>query len=153
MPGQRDIKPGATVARLSSLTIRNKYEAIERELGMNTSKADMMRLLKKRETSQDPQLEIQLAEAEAKVKSLTFQKNDLIAQYNLQSRFKSIDIGFLLDMPDRVLPTLVARRGSEVSTSQMTPSTSRLTSSGLPSASSRPACNRPMRLQRSASSR
>ena len=33
-----------------------------------------------------------------------------IAQYNLQSRFKSIDIGFLLAMPDRVLPTLVARR-------------------------------------------
>ena len=33
-----------------------------------------------------------------------------IARYNLQPRFRSIDIGFLLDMPDRVLPTLVARR-------------------------------------------
>ena len=33
-----------------------------------------------------------------------------IAQYNLQTRFRSIDIGFLLDMPDRVLPTLQARR-------------------------------------------
>ena len=33
-----------------------------------------------------------------------------IANYNLQARFRSIDIGFLLDMPGRVLPTLVARR-------------------------------------------
>ncbi|WP_125932518.1 DUF4153 domain-containing protein [Hymenobacter glacialis] len=33
-----------------------------------------------------------------------------IARYNLQARFRSIDIGFLLDMPGRVLPTLVARR-------------------------------------------
>jgi hypothetical protein len=33
-----------------------------------------------------------------------------IARYNLQSRFRSIDIGFLLDMPGRVLPTLLARR-------------------------------------------
>ncbi|WP_035565445.1 DUF4173 domain-containing protein [Hymenobacter sp. IS2118] len=33
-----------------------------------------------------------------------------IASYNLQARFRSIDIGFLLDMPGRVLPTLVARR-------------------------------------------
>ncbi|MBF9238334.1 DUF4173 domain-containing protein [Hymenobacter sp. BT683] len=33
-----------------------------------------------------------------------------IANYNLQSRFRSIDIGFLLNMPGRVLPTLVARR-------------------------------------------
>jgi len=33
-----------------------------------------------------------------------------IATYNLQSRFRTIDIGFLLDMPDRVLPTLLARR-------------------------------------------
>ena len=33
-----------------------------------------------------------------------------IARYNLQPRFRSIDIGFLLDMPDRVLPTLLARR-------------------------------------------
>jgi hypothetical protein len=33
-----------------------------------------------------------------------------IANYNLQARFRSIDIGFLLDMPGRVLPTLVAQR-------------------------------------------
>ena len=33
-----------------------------------------------------------------------------IAQYNLQPRFRSIDIGFLLDMPDRALPTVLARR-------------------------------------------
>jgi hypothetical protein len=33
-----------------------------------------------------------------------------IAEYNLQPRFRSIDIGFLLNMPDRVLPTLQARR-------------------------------------------
>ena len=85
LPGQRDIKPGATVARLSSLTIRNKYEAIERELTTNVGKAEMLRLLKKRETTQDTQNDIQLAEAEAKVKQLTYQKNDLIAQYNLQT--------------------------------------------------------------------
>lgn len=30
--------------------------------------------------------------------------------YNLQPRFRSIDIGFLLDLPDRTLPTLLARR-------------------------------------------
>ncbi|MDO7846907.1 DUF4173 domain-containing protein [Hymenobacter sp. M29] len=33
-----------------------------------------------------------------------------MAKYNLQPRFRSIDIGFLLTMPDRVLPTLQARR-------------------------------------------
>ena len=33
-----------------------------------------------------------------------------IAQYNLQARFSSIDIGFMLDMPARTLPTLLARR-------------------------------------------
>ena len=33
-----------------------------------------------------------------------------IASYNLQARFRSVDVGFLLDMPGRVLPTLVARR-------------------------------------------
>lgn len=33
-----------------------------------------------------------------------------IAEYNLQPRFASIDISFLLEMPGRVLPTLVARR-------------------------------------------
>ncbi len=32
-----------------------------------------------------------------------------MAQYNLQPRFRSVDIGFLLDMPGRVLPTLLAR--------------------------------------------
>ncbi|HEX8656953.1 MAG TPA: DUF4173 domain-containing protein [Hymenobacter sp.] len=33
-----------------------------------------------------------------------------IAQYNLQPRFRNIDIGFLLNMPGRVLPTLVTQR-------------------------------------------
>jgi hypothetical protein len=33
-----------------------------------------------------------------------------IAKYNLQTRFRNIDIGFLLDMPGRVLPELVAHR-------------------------------------------
>jgi hypothetical protein len=33
-----------------------------------------------------------------------------IAGYNLQRRFPSLDIGFLLDMPGRVLPVLQARR-------------------------------------------
>ena len=33
-----------------------------------------------------------------------------IARYNLQPRFRSIDVGFLLDMPARVLPTVLARR-------------------------------------------
>jgi hypothetical protein len=33
-----------------------------------------------------------------------------MTQYNLQPRFRSVDIGFLLDMPDRALPTLLARR-------------------------------------------
>jgi hypothetical protein len=33
-----------------------------------------------------------------------------MAEYNLQARFRSIDIGFLLAMPNRVLPTLQARR-------------------------------------------
>ncbi len=33
-----------------------------------------------------------------------------IARYNLQPRFAHIDVGFLLDMPGRVLPTLLERR-------------------------------------------
>ena len=33
-----------------------------------------------------------------------------IARYNLQPRFQTIDIGFLLDMPGRVLPVLLERR-------------------------------------------
>ena len=33
-----------------------------------------------------------------------------MAEYNLQPRFRTIDIGFLLDMPGRVLPTLLARQ-------------------------------------------
>jgi hypothetical protein len=32
-----------------------------------------------------------------------------IARYNLQTRFQSLDIGFLLDMPPRVLPVLAER--------------------------------------------
>ncbi|WP_210520522.1 DUF4153 domain-containing protein [Hymenobacter terricola] len=43
-----------------------------------------------------------------------------IAEYNLQPRFASIDIGFLLNMPDRVLPTLVARRAVLNRTAQLT---------------------------------
>ena len=35
-----------------------------------------------------------------------------IAEYNLQARFRSVDIGFLLAMPGRTLPTLVAHRGA-----------------------------------------
>ena len=45
-----------------------------------------------------------------------------IANYNLQARFRSIDIGFLLDMPARVLPTLVARRELLNHTPQLTAS-------------------------------
>ncbi|WP_375418745.1 DUF4173 domain-containing protein [uncultured Hymenobacter sp.] len=33
-----------------------------------------------------------------------------MARYNLQSRFRTLDIGFLLDMPPRVLPELLAQR-------------------------------------------
>ena len=33
-------------------------------------------------------------------------------EYNLQPRFRRVDIGFLLDMPDRTLPTLLARRAA-----------------------------------------
>ncbi|SFQ74564.1 DUF4153 domain-containing protein [Hymenobacter arizonensis] len=33
-----------------------------------------------------------------------------MARYNLQTRFRTIDIGFLLGMPGRVLPTLLAHR-------------------------------------------
>ena len=33
-----------------------------------------------------------------------------MARYNLQPRFRSIDIGFLLEMPGRALPTLLAHR-------------------------------------------
>lgn len=35
-----------------------------------------------------------------------------ITEYNLQARFRSVDIGFLLAMPGRTLPTLVAHRGA-----------------------------------------
>ncbi|UOQ72185.1 DUF4153 domain-containing protein [Hymenobacter cellulosilyticus] len=35
-----------------------------------------------------------------------------IARYNLQARFAKVDYGFLLDMPDRVLPELAARQAS-----------------------------------------
>ena len=33
-------------------------------------------------------------------------------EYNLQPRFRRVDIGFLLDMPARTLPTLLARRAA-----------------------------------------
>jgi len=35
-----------------------------------------------------------------------------IVRYNLQARFRLVDYGFLLDMPDRVLPELAAREAS-----------------------------------------
>ncbi|RYU79727.1 DUF4153 domain-containing protein [Hymenobacter persicinus] len=35
-----------------------------------------------------------------------------IVRYNLQPRFRQVDYGFLLDMPDRVLPELAAREAS-----------------------------------------
>jgi hypothetical protein len=35
-----------------------------------------------------------------------------IARFNLQPRFRQVDYGFLLDMPDRVLPELAAREAS-----------------------------------------
>lgn len=34
-----------------------------------------------------------------------------MTEYDLQPRFRSVDIGFLLDMPDCTLTTLLARRG------------------------------------------
>ena len=40
--------------------------------------------------------------------------------YNLQPRFRSVDIGFLLDLPDRTLPTLLARRAILNHTTQLT---------------------------------
>ena len=43
-----------------------------------------------------------------------------IARYNLQPRFRSIDVGFLLDMPARVLPTLLARRAALDHATQLT---------------------------------
>ncbi|GAA4025623.1 hypothetical protein GCM10022409_07030 [Hymenobacter glaciei] len=43
-----------------------------------------------------------------------------MTEYNLQPRFRSVDIGFLLDMPDRTLPTLLARRGVLNHTTQLT---------------------------------
>ncbi|MDB5236153.1 MAG: hypothetical protein JWR44_3146 [Hymenobacter sp.] len=43
-----------------------------------------------------------------------------IARYNLQPRFKSIDVGFLLDMPGRALPTLVAHRALLAQAAQLT---------------------------------
>ena len=43
-----------------------------------------------------------------------------MSQYNLQPRFRSIDIGFLLDMPTRALPTLLARRAALNHATQLT---------------------------------
>ena len=43
-----------------------------------------------------------------------------MTQYNLQPRFRSVDIGFLLDMPDRALPTLLARRAALDHATQLT---------------------------------
>ena len=43
-----------------------------------------------------------------------------MTEYNLQPRFRSVDIGFLLDMPDRTLPTLLARRAVLNHTTQLT---------------------------------
>ena len=85
MPGQRDIKPGAAVAKLYSTNLKQKYEAIESELTKNIAVANTLRAQRDRERSNDPQMEIRLAESDAKVKALTAQKNDLIARYNLQT--------------------------------------------------------------------
>ncbi|MFD2721486.1 DUF4173 domain-containing protein [Hymenobacter monticola] len=46
-----------------------------------------------------------------------------MAEYNLQARFRSIDIGFLLNMPNRVLPVLQARRAVFNQVSQLTADT------------------------------
>ncbi|MDQ2772305.1 MAG: DUF4173 domain-containing protein [Bacteroidota bacterium] len=43
-----------------------------------------------------------------------------IARYNLQPRFRSIDVGFLLGMPARVLPTVLARRAVLDEATQLT---------------------------------
>jgi hypothetical protein len=43
-----------------------------------------------------------------------------MARYNLQARFRTIDVGFLLDMPGRVLPTLVANRELLNTTAELT---------------------------------
>ena len=43
-----------------------------------------------------------------------------MAEYNLQSRFRSVDVGFLLDMPNRMLPALLARRTVLNHTTQLT---------------------------------
>ena len=43
-----------------------------------------------------------------------------IARYNLQPRFRSLDIGFLLDMPGRALPALVAHRSLLAQIPQLT---------------------------------
>lgn len=43
-----------------------------------------------------------------------------MTQYNLQPRFRSVDIGFLLDMPDRTLPTLLAHRAAISHTAHLT---------------------------------
>ena len=43
-----------------------------------------------------------------------------MARYNLQPRFRSIDVGFLLAMPGRVLPTLLARRAALDRPAQLT---------------------------------
>ena len=43
-----------------------------------------------------------------------------MTEYNLQPRFRSVDIGFLLDMPARALPTLLARRAALNHATQLT---------------------------------
>ena len=57
-----------------------------------------------------------------------------IASYNLQARFRSVDVGFLLNMPGRVLPTLVARRAllNSAPFSRLTPNTAAPMSSRRP---------------------
>ena len=43
-----------------------------------------------------------------------------MTEYNLQPRFRSIDVGFLLEMPARALPTLLARRAVLDQATQLT---------------------------------
>ena len=73
------------------------------EDGPNALPSDQHRTLRAivRETLQEPMFMLLLAAGNWEV---------WMAQYNLQTRFRNIDIGFLLDMPGRVLPELVAHR-------------------------------------------
>ena len=59
-------------------------------------------------------------------------------EYNLQPRFRRVDIGFLLDMPARTLPTLLARRAALNHAVQLT----RNTEYGIPAVIDAPEAQR-----------